>query len=161
MAPDQERRKQDQGCTASPDARARVAARLSRGHRGRAGRQSTELTARSAMPRIAGENATDCFKWAGSRRGIGLEVARSDRAAARSHKSSARVGRSRSTGFEDTHRCGMQELEQELKRLLETAWKLQLGSDRNQIFRELGQFRLRINALQERAELPERMNAPA
>ena len=55
----------------------------------------------------------------------------------------------------------MQDLEQQLKRLLETAWKLQLGSDRNQIFRELEQFRLRINALQQRAELPERKNAPA
>jgi hypothetical protein len=55
----------------------------------------------------------------------------------------------------------MQELEQELKRLLETAWKLQPGSVRNQIFRELEQFRLRINALQKRAELPERKNAPA
>jgi hypothetical protein len=56
---------------------------------------------------------------------------------------------------------GMQELEQELKRLLETAWKLQPGPVRNQIFRELEQFRLRINALQKRAELPERKNAPA
>src|SRR5258707_15170755 len=44
----------------------------------------------------------------------------------------------------------MQELEQELKRLLETAWKVQPGPVRNQIFRELEQFRLRINALQER-----------
>jgi hypothetical protein len=51
--------------TPEPD---RVAARLSRGHSGRAGRQSTELTAQSAMPRIAGENAIDSFKWAGSRR---------------------------------------------------------------------------------------------
>ena len=83
------------------------------------------------------------------------------RAAARSRNSSARVGRWWSTGFEDPRRCGMQELELELKRLLETAWKLQLGPDRNQIFRELEQFRLRINALQERAELPERKNAPA
>jgi hypothetical protein len=83
------------------------------------------------------------------------------RAAAHSRNSSARVGRQWSIGFEDVHRCGMQELEQELKRLLEMAWKLQLGPDRNQIFRELGQFRLRINALQERAELPERKNAPA
>jgi len=55
----------------------------------------------------------------------------------------------------------MQELEQELKQLLETAWKVQPGPVRNQIFRELEQFRLRINALQERAELPERKNAPA
>jgi hypothetical protein len=45
-------------------------------------------------------------------------------AAARSRNSSARVGRRRRTGFEDPRRCGMQELEQELKRLLETAWKL-------------------------------------
>jgi hypothetical protein len=30
---------------------------------------------------------------------------------------------------------------------------------RNQIFRELEQFRLRINALRKRAELPERKNA--
>ena len=83
------------------------------------------------------------------------------RAAARSRDSSARGGRWWSTGFEEPRRCGMQELELELKRLLETAWKLQLGPDRNQIFRELEQFRLRINALQERAELPERKNAPA
>jgi hypothetical protein len=55
----------------------------------------------------------------------------------------------------------MQELEQELKRLFETAWKVQRGPVRNQIFRELEQFRLRINALQERAELPERKNASA
>jgi hypothetical protein len=54
----------------------------------------------------------------------------------------------------------MQELEQELKRLFETAWKLQPGPVRKQIFRELEQFRLRINALQKRAELPERKNAP-
>jgi hypothetical protein len=88
-------------------------------------------------------------------------VARSDRAAARPHDSSASVGRSWSTGFEDVRRCGMQELEQELKRLLETAWKLQPGPVRNQIFRELERFRLQINALQERAALPERKNAPA
>jgi hypothetical protein len=55
----------------------------------------------------------------------------------------------------------MQELEQELKRLFETAWKVQRGPVRNQIFRELEQFRLRINALQDRAELPERKKAPA
>jgi hypothetical protein len=55
----------------------------------------------------------------------------------------------------------MQELEQELKRLFETAWKLQPGSVRNQIFRELEQFRLRINALQKRPVLPERENARA
>jgi hypothetical protein len=55
----------------------------------------------------------------------------------------------------------MRELEQELKRLFEVAWKLQPGPVRNQIFRELEQFRLRINALQARAELAERKNAPA
>jgi hypothetical protein len=55
----------------------------------------------------------------------------------------------------------MQEMERELKRLFETAWKLQSGPVRNQIFRELEQFRLRINALQKRAELPEGKNAPA
>jgi hypothetical protein len=55
----------------------------------------------------------------------------------------------------------MQELEEELKRLFETAWKLQPGPARNQIFRELEQFRLRIAALRERIEFPERKNAPA
>jgi hypothetical protein len=55
----------------------------------------------------------------------------------------------------------MQELERELKRLSETAWKLQPGPVRNQIFSELEQFRLRISALQKRAELPERKIAPA
>jgi predicted DCC family thiol-disulfide oxidoreductase YuxK len=55
----------------------------------------------------------------------------------------------------------MRELEQELKRLFEVAWKLQPGPVRNQIFRELEQFRLRISAFQERAKLPERKNAPA
>jgi hypothetical protein len=55
----------------------------------------------------------------------------------------------------------MQGLEQELNRLFETARKLQPGPVRNQIFRELEQFRLRISALQERAELPERKNALA
>ena len=53
----------------------------------------------------------------------------------------------------------MQELEQELKRLFEAAWKLQPGPVRNEIFRELEQFKFRINALQKRAELPERKNA--
>ena len=52
-------------------------------------------------------------------------------------------------------------MEQELKRLFEVAWKLQPGPVRNQIFRELEQFRLRISAFQERAKLPERKNAPA
>jgi hypothetical protein len=55
----------------------------------------------------------------------------------------------------------MQKLEQELKRLFETAWKLQPGPVRDQIFRELYQFRLRVNALQKRTELLERKNAPA
>jgi hypothetical protein len=54
----------------------------------------------------------------------------------------------------------MQDLEQKLKRLFQTALKLQRGPVRNQIFRELEQFRLRINAFQERAKLPERKNAP-
>jgi hypothetical protein len=40
-------------------------------------------------------------------------------------------------------------------------WDAGIGTVRNQIFRELEQFRLRINALQKRAELPERKNAPA
>jgi hypothetical protein len=48
----------------------------------------------------------------------------------------------------------MQDLEQKLIRLFQTAWKLQPGPVRNQIFRELEQFRLRINALRKGAELP-------
>jgi hypothetical protein len=50
--------------------------------------------------------------------------------------------------------CAMQDLEQKLIRLFQTAWKLQPGPVRNQIFRELEQFRLRINALRKGAELP-------
>ena len=53
----------------------------------------------------------------------------------------------------------MQDLEQKLKRLFQTALKLRPGPVRNQIIRELEQFRLRINALRKRAELPERKNA--
>jgi hypothetical protein len=56
--------------------------------------------------------------------------------------------------------CRMQDLEQELKGLFEAARKLQPGPVRNEIFGELEQFKLRINALQKRAELPERKNAP-
>jgi len=55
----------------------------------------------------------------------------------------------------------MQELEQQLKRLFETAGKLQPGPVRNQIFRELEQFRLRIVALQKRIDFPERKDTPA
>jgi hypothetical protein len=55
--------------------------------------------------------------------------------------------------------CAMQDLEQRLKQLFQTAWKLQPGPVRNQIFRELEQFRLRINALRKGAELAERKDA--
>ena len=67
----------------------------------------------------------------------------------------------RDTGFSQMRLggCAMQDLEQKLKRLFQTALKLQPGPARNQIFRELEQFRLRINALRKRAELPERKNA--
>jgi hypothetical protein len=53
----------------------------------------------------------------------------------------------------------MQELEQELKGLFEAARKLRPGPVQNEIFGELEQFKLRINALQKRADLPERKNA--
>jgi hypothetical protein len=53
----------------------------------------------------------------------------------------------------------MQDLEEKLERLFQTAWSLQPGPVRIQIFSELDQFRIRIDALRKRAELPERKNA--
>src|SRR4029077_15131701 len=69
------------------------------------GRQSTELTPQSAMPRIAGENVIDSFNWYRFATRVGLEAARSDRAAARSHHSLADVAPPGGKGFRKARRC--------------------------------------------------------
>jgi hypothetical protein len=53
----------------------------------------------------------------------------------------------------------MKDLEEMLERLFQTAWSLRPSPARNQVFRELEQFRLQIDALRKRTELPERKDA--
>jgi hypothetical protein len=55
--------------------------------------------------------------------------------------------------------CVMKDLEEMLERLFQTAWSLRPSPARNQVFRELEQFRLQIDALRKRTELPERKDA--
>ena len=52
----------------------------------------------------------------------------------------------RGQGFLQTRlgTCAMQDLEETLERLFQTAWSLQPGPVRIQIFSELEQFRIRI-----------------